>query len=54
MPPCPGHRIESIPPFSVVLLKGSLWQGNGCRGIVHRSPAVALPPRVLVALDAGW
>ncbi len=50
----PSHRIESIAPFNVALLKGSLWQGNAGRGIVHRSPAVPQPPRVLVALDAGW
>lgn len=52
----PGHRIETIPPFSVALLKGSLWQGNGGRGIVHRSPAVAADeaPRVLLAMDADW
>ena len=50
----PGHRIESIDPFHVALLKGSLWQGNAGRGIVHRSPAVPQPPRVLVALDAAW
>ncbi|MDD3327842.1 MAG: DUF1826 domain-containing protein [Zoogloea sp.] len=50
----PGHRIESVPLFAVALLKGSLWQGNGGRGIVHRSPAVGEGPRVLVALDAGW
>lgn len=51
-----GHRIEAIPPFAVALLKGSLWQGNGGRGIVHRSPAVAADeaPRVLLAMDAGW
>ena len=49
----PGHRIESIDPFHVALLKGSLWQGNIGRGIVHRSPAVPQPLRVLVALDAG-
>jgi hypothetical protein len=51
-----GHRIESIPPFAVALLKGSLWQGNDGRGIVHRSPAVAVEqaPRVLLAMDAGW
>lgn len=51
-----GHRIESIPPFAVALLKGSLWQGNDGRGIVHRSPAVAADeaPRVLLAMDAGW
>ncbi|ATE58815.1 DUF1826 domain-containing protein [Thauera sinica] len=50
----PGYRIETVPPFAVALLKGSLWQGNGGRGIIHRSPAVPRPPRVLVALDAGW
>lgn len=50
----PGYRIESVPPFDVALLKGSLWQGNDGRGIVHRSPAVGQAPRVLVALDAGW
>ncbi len=51
-----GHSIESIPPFAVALLKGSLWQGNEGRGIVHRSPAVAADeaPRVLLAMDAGW
>ncbi len=51
-----GHRIEAIPPFAVALLKGSLWQGNEGRGIVHRSPAVAAEqaPRVLLAMDAGW
>lgn len=50
----PGYLIESIPHFTVALLKGTLWQGNAGRGIVHRSPAVPCPPRVLVALDAGW
>lgn len=51
-----GHSIESIPPFAVALLKGSLWQGNDGRGIVHRSPAVAAAdvPRVLLAMDADW
>ncbi|MBT0962192.1 DUF1826 domain-containing protein [Denitromonas iodatirespirans] len=50
----PGHRIETVPPFAVALLKGSLWQGNAGRGIVHRSPAVPNPPRVLATFDAGW
>ena len=52
----PGYRIEAIQPFAVALLKGGLWQGNGGRGIVHRSPAVAAEqaPRVLLAMDAGW
>jgi hypothetical protein len=51
-----GHRIESIPPFAVALFKGSLWQGNDGRGIVHRSPAIAPgdAPRILLAMDAGW
>lgn len=51
-----GHRIEVIPPFAVALLKGSLWQDNDGRGIVHRSPAIAVEqaPRVLLAMDAGW
>lgn len=42
--------------FEVVLLKGSLWQGNGQRGAIHRSPAVAPgeAPRVTLALDAIW
>ena len=50
----PDHRIESIPPHAVALLKGSLWQGNNGRGIVHRSPEVSGAPRVLAALDAVW
>lgn len=52
----PGHHIEHIPPYTVALLKGCLWQGNNGRGIVHRSPKVPEQqgPRVLVALDAGW
>lgn len=52
----PGHRIEHIPPYTVALLKGSLWQGNSGRGIVHRSPKVPEQqgPRILVALDADW
>jgi hypothetical protein len=51
-----GHRVEVIPPFAVALLKGSLWQGNDGRGIVHRSPGIAAEqaPRVLLAMDAGW
>lgn len=52
----PGSRIDVIPPFSVALLKGRLWQGNGGRGVIHRSPAVAPSeaPRILLAMDAGW
>lgn len=48
----PGYRIETIPAFTVALLKGTLWQGNSGRGILHRSPAATQPPRVLVAMDA--
>lgn len=50
----PGCRIESVPAFVVALLKGSLWQGNHGRGVIHRSPAVDQGPRVVVALDPGW
>ena len=39
----------------VVLLKGSLWQGNAGRGAIHRSPACRdTMPRVMLALDALW
>lgn len=52
----PSSRIEVIPPFAVALLKGSLWQGNAGRGVIHRSPAIAPSeaPRILLAMDAGW
>jgi len=50
----PDHCIESIPLYAAALLKGSLWQDNTGRGIVHRSPAVSSPPRVLAAFDAAW
>ncbi|RTL48516.1 MAG: DUF1826 domain-containing protein [Rhodocyclaceae bacterium] len=42
--------------FELVLLKGSLWQGNQGQGAIHRSPAVVPEhsPRVLIALDALW
>jgi len=52
----PGAEIESAKPFDVVLLKGSLWQGNAARGAIHRSPAVGSheAPRVLLAMDAIW
>lgn len=40
----------------ICLLKGSAWQGNQGRGVIHRSPmpAAGTGPRVLVALDALW
>jgi hypothetical protein len=49
-------RIESVASFSVALLKGCLWQGNGGRGVIHRSPAIPADalPRVLLALDGMW
>lgn len=47
--------IQSAPPFAVVLLKGSQWQGNDGRGVIHRSPQPGHgSPRVLVAMDAIW
>lgn len=52
----PETRIESVAPFAVSLLKGSLWQGNTGRGIIHRSPDVPTKqlPRVVLALDGMW
>jgi len=48
--------IHRIAPYAIALLKGSGWQGNAGRGLIHRSPAVPADavPRVLVALDALW
>lgn len=47
--------IQQVPLFAVALLKGSLWQGNGMHGIIHRSPAVTdSKPRVMLAIDAIW
>jgi hypothetical protein len=48
--------VQVVPTFAIALLKGSLWQGNAGRGIIHRSPAVAdmESPRVLLAIDAFW
>ncbi|CAH1202536.1 conserved hypothetical protein [Candidatus Nitrotoga sp. BS] len=48
--------IHRAAPFSIVLLKGSRWQGNEDSGIIHRSPIVPFntAPRVLLALDALW
>lgn len=50
------ETVQVVPPFAIALLKGSLWQGNADRGIIHRSPAVAASesPRVLLAIDAIW
>ncbi|MDD3354842.1 DUF1826 domain-containing protein [Zoogloea sp.] len=52
----PSTPIEAATAFQVALLKGSLWQGNTRRGVIHRSPAVpeATLPRVVLALDAIW
>lgn len=43
-------------PFDILLLKGSVWQGNAAGGAIHRSPEVTSrsSPRILVALDALW
>lgn len=48
--------VQVVPPFAIALLKGSLWQGNAERGIIHRSPVVTVTesPRVLLAIDAFW
>jgi hypothetical protein len=52
----PGAEVGSIPMFAIGLLKGSLWQGNEGRGVIHRSPQVAPcdVPRVMMSLDAIW
>lgn len=51
--PAGVHRVAT---YDIALLKGSRWQGNAGRGIIHRSPAVSdeSAPRVLLALDALW
>lgn len=47
--------VHEVPTFGIALLKGSLWQGNHMRGIIHRSPAIINnQTRVLLALDAIW
>jgi len=49
------QAVHVVPTFAVALLKGSLWQGNHMRGIIHRSPSVLdNSPRVLLAIDAIW
>ncbi len=52
----PGAEVGSIPTFAVGLLKGSLWQGNAGRGVIHRSPRITPSglPRVMFSLDAIW
>jgi len=48
--------IRQAPPYALLLLKGTQWQGNDGRGAIHRSPALdpLQPCRVLLALDAIW
>lgn len=48
--------VETASPFDVVLLKGTLWQGNAMQGAIHRSPNVlsTASPRVLLVMDALW
>lgn len=50
------RAIRQAPPFSLLLLKGTQWQGNHGRGAIHRSPTPdpLEPYRVLLALDAIW
>lgn len=49
------QAVHVVPAFAIALLKGSLWQGNHMRGIIHRSPAVlGNKPRVMLAIDAVW
>ncbi|HSI28460.1 MAG TPA: DUF1826 domain-containing protein, partial [Methylophilus sp.] len=47
--------IRQAPQQALVLLKGSLWQGNQQAGAIHRSPPMpADATRVVLALDAIW
>lgn len=47
--------IHQAPAQALVLLKGSLWQGNQHAGAIHRSPEMsATGKRVVLALDAIW
>jgi len=48
--------IHQVTPFAITLLKGSRWQGNNGRGIIHRSPEFTQSQgaRVLLALDSLW
>lgn len=47
--------IHQAPVFAITLLKGSLWQGNQQRGVIHRSPPVtAGQTRMVIAIDALW
>lgn len=47
--------IRQAPQQSLVLLKGSLWQGNQQAGAIHRSPPMQVATtRVVLALDAIW
>lgn len=52
----PGAEVKRIPTFAIGLLKGSLWQGNSDRGVIHRSPQIDPDdvPRVMISLDAIW
>jgi Protein of unknown function (DUF1826) len=49
-------EVERTEVFTIVLVKGGLWQGNAGRGGIHRSPQVdgAGPPRLVLTLDALW
>jgi hypothetical protein len=47
--------IRQAPEQALILLKGSLWQGNQQAGAIHRSPSIpATMRRVVLALDAIW
>ena len=47
--------IHEVPEFAIAQLKGSAWQGNHTRGIIHRSPAVfENQTRILMSVDALW
>lgn len=50
-----SQGIRQAPEQALVLLKGSLWQGNQYGGAIHRSPQIAeTSTRAVLALDAIW
>lgn len=48
----PGARMQALEAFDIGLMKGDAWPGNAGRGLVHRSPAPGVIPRVMITMDA--
>lgn len=45
------EQIRQLATGDVALLKGEAWAGNEGRGLVHRSPAPADEPRLVIGID---